>query len=148
MDKAVLDNYLDNLRAIIAKSGHAIQFVMSSESSPPFAYTIGLLPQIGCELFVIGLPQQVAGGIVNDVALRLKKGMVPDGMDILGIAKGFPMRLRKVSPSDARPHVSVMMQLEPEGYLDVRQILFPDETGHFPGDPKYSHPVTQDARQL
>ena len=145
-----IQTYLDRCRGIIARHGHLVQYVGAVPYG--YAYTAGLTPSIGCELVVVALPQPAAHSIINDLVARLKKAPIADNEPIEELAN-MPLILRTIplvdpaSGLDRNELISVARRL---GYLPhyVRQLVWPDKQGKFPGDPAYSHAVAQDVDLL
>lgn len=142
-----IQNYLDSVRALVARFGHAVQSVADC-GGPQFSYTVGIAAHHGYELLTIGLPPRVANQILNDLAAKLAEQPIADGEDIHGLADGFSMRLkthRVVDPGnriDRTNLVSISLRL---GYHVpyVRQLVWPDVLGRFPDEPGYNHPNRQ-----
>jgi hypothetical protein len=139
--------YLDRVRGIVAQHGHMVQAVGSSPQEC-FAYTVGLTPALGCELFIAGLPQGTAMALLNDLAAKLRRRLIPDGENIDDVAAGLPLRLQTYAVTDSARGidrselVAVALRLGyPVQY--IRQMVWPDRKGRFPGEAGYDHPHPQ-----
>ena len=139
--------YLDRCQALIDEHGHMVQSVFADARTPDFAYTIGLSTRGLPELVVIGLPSETATHALNQIAQRLAKDSIPDHQDITEIAN-MPLRLRTVDPDAAWVHMGVARSLLQTRPTAIRQVLWPDPSGRFPGDPAYQFPVTQTLDEL
>lgn len=146
MQKSI-NAYLDRVGSMIAQHGHVVVAVGNSPQEY-FAYTVGLTPTLGCELLTSGLPQSTATSLLNDLAAMLARRLVPDEENIHDVAKGLPLRLQTHAVTDPTRGidrgklVSVALRL---GYpvRFIRQVVWPDPEGRFPGESGYSHPHPQ-----
>ncbi len=144
-----MSQYIKEIKEIVVKHGHAIQYVGEGETSPSFSYTIGLFATLGFELFTIGLPPMYAEPILNMLADMLKKTPIADNIDINDLAEGYPARLVTLDPKEVYQHVGVLYRCtEPQGLIPVRQLVYPDREGYWPWDWKYDLHVTQKLDQL
>lgn len=143
----LLQSFLDRCRALMAEHGHVVQSVFGSDVLPPWAYTVGLSNAGRAELVVIGLPAETATYALNGVARRLAAEKIPDQADIHQVVN-MPLRLRTLSLDAAWPHMSVARTLLTTPPREIRQVLWPDPTGRFPGDPSYRYAISQDLSEL
>lgn len=142
-----LETYLDRCRGLIAQHGFIVQCV-GAESGDGYAYTVGLTGTLGCELITIGLPLGTANAVLNTLAARLVSGLIPDGEDIHEIASGLPVRLQTYAVMDPARGIdrSTLVALSRRlGYpvSHIRQLVWPDRHGRFPGEDGYTHPNPQ-----
>jgi hypothetical protein len=119
-----------------------VQFVFGGNVS--FAYTVGLTPVLGYELCVTGLPAQAAHPILNMLAAVLKRGEVQDGVDLTQIAN-MPCRLLTQPAGKLQMGVASSLGYHPP---TIRQLIWPDQQGHFPDDPAYTHPWKQNLDEI
>ena len=69
--------YKKRIEKLVKKHGHMIQGVGAGEGEPEFCYTVGLYTTYEHpELVIVGLPYNVAAGLLNDMAQRIKEGEV------------------------------------------------------------------------
>lgn len=127
---------LDRGRKIIASEG---LLVVATGRPHVVAYSIGLTTRLGYEVFVVGLPPDVALPIVNALAARLKAAEEPDDTPLEEIAN-MPLRLRFLSRKDSVNATRRLRMIPALGYEPqrIRQLLFPDPQGRFPGEDGYS----------
>ena len=139
--------YLDQLRALIAAHGHAIQAVMGDANEYPFAYTVGRSQRELLEVVVVGLPTDLSGTVLNGVCDRLAAahGALPPVVDDV---VNVPLRLRRV---DLAPGAHPLFMLEHLGLPPPRcviQVMWPCPLGFFPDEKGYSHRCEQDLAQI
>lgn len=130
MDDAGWAHWHATITTNIAKFGQ--QLIGVFDTQPGFTYTIGLDHKHGFELIVFGLPYQIAGFILNDIAAKLAAG------ETLELDKpddrwaNLPC-LFKEADDRARGYVC-----QADRYFDkpVRtiQLVLPDRNGKFPGE--------------
>lgn len=128
------DIYAD-IERNIALSGQHLFLVFASGDAPAFAYSIGNALQGLPELLLIGdFPPRVAGSILNDLGLMMRRACRPLHGDI-DVGGQFPVRLRQAS-ADARQRFTLQVGrfLRHEEY-DVLQVLLCDPAGIYPGEP-------------
>jgi Domain of unknown function (DUF4262) len=151
MDKFNIDAYIDHVRATIDEYGLAIQAVGGGPDTPGFAYTVGLFPTLGFEVLTIAMPVEYAHSILNQLAVMLKEQPIENGVDINELAT-MPLRLRDVDALEASVHVGVASRIYDStlhnGLIPIRQLIWPDPTGHFPNTPEYNYRISQDLSVL
>lgn len=138
--------YLESCARMIDQHGHMVQSVFGDDLKPPFAYTVGISRGGGAELIVIGLPSETSQHLLNGVAARLAEADIPDHQDIVGVVN-MPVRLRTIDADEAWAHMATARALDTRP-ATVRQVLWPDPKGRFPGDPAYRYAVAQALREL
>jgi Domain of unknown function (DUF4262) len=116
----------------VVEHGWMVQGVMAD---PPFLYTVGLAMNVGYEILIAGLPLEHAADIVNDVAHHVMGAVNPpvDGALLHGIIEDLPLRWRHRDSSVCAVGVARLLVLGDD--FDVWQLEWPDDDGHFPGDP-------------
>jgi hypothetical protein len=84
--EAWLDQEDAHIGEIVRRYGWFIQYVAgdsvcpapgcdcSGQDSVPFAYTVGLFGMNHPELLILGVPQQTAGGVLNDLGAQIRAG--------------------------------------------------------------------------
>jgi Domain of unknown function (DUF4262) len=146
-DTAWLDEYYQQCREKIAVHGHIVQHVGGGNGKWAWSYTVGLTAKLGYEIATVGLPSEWTGSILNDLAVRLAREDIKDGVDMCDYAN-VPLRLKTVSVCDTttgrncNEAIAVALRL---GYTPttIRQVIWPDEQGYFPDDVNYNHPCPQ-----
>ncbi len=132
---------IDKGRDIIRTEGH---LVIATGEPVRISYTVGLTPRLGYEVFVIGLPVNVAQHVLNTLASTLVESEIADRVPVDEVAN-VPLRLSFV-PLDTTPATVARLRMIPAlGYAPqrMRQLLIPDTEGVFPGEEGYSLPFAQ-----
>lgn len=140
--KEQLDRYLDRVRALIREHGWIVQSVMpdTSRLEPGFSYTVGLADRQLPDLCVFGLPEAVAGEILNTVARRLVSGeQIGAGQRLDHVVEGFEVALCEVDAGEmGRFRVArALYNAPPKRML---QLLWPDQRGNFPTEASFDEP--------
>lgn len=143
-DPAHLSAFERDLWSTMKRHGHAVMGVFGSDDGePPFAYTVGLSlrDEHGYELAVSGLPHDVMGHILNNLASHLKSlytntGVRPaEGMLVDRIlADGYPIRLHAADPDGPFDLAARLTEVR----APVWQAVWPDKQHRFPGEPGYA----------
>lgn len=160
MDTAIeawLDQEDAHIGAIIRRYGWFIQYVNGDagctapgcdgrgQDSFPFAYTVGLFGMNHPELLILGVPQQTAGGVLNDLGAQIRSGrnLLPGELTTF---KNWPHR---IIPEEV-PHPGLIVfsanrfyQRPPEHSVPVLQLSYDDKSGRFPWEPDYAAPEMQ-----
>lgn len=102
------------------------------------ASTVGLTTRGLPELVVLGLPAEVGGALLHDLAERLLHGdladvEVADGEPVDGLLDGRPPVLLTVRQDLPSPAAGVF------GTARLRQLVWPDRDGRMPWDPGFAH---------
>ena len=139
------DDFEQDCRKIIETYGHMVQQVGGSG----WAYTIGLTSTLGYELICVGLPPQVAEPVLNDLAAMLKGAEIPDEQAIAEISN-MPVILRTIDLAET-PDVGILIGIARRLNIvptKLRQMLWPDPAGNYPGSPDYNIPIPQDLHAI
>ncbi|MDR5744441.1 DUF4262 domain-containing protein [Caballeronia sp. LZ029] len=135
--KNPLKSVLDQTERTVAIHGHAvIGIAADAKAKPPtpgFAYTVGLETTYGQpELIIFGLPYDVAHGVLNDIAARIKNdGFAPkDGDSDDQTLRGNRVFFRAVPASVIGKHLRIAHVLRED--VSALQIIWPDPFGKFP----------------
>jgi hypothetical protein len=108
-----------------------------------FAYTTGLAVTFRWpELICFGLDLDVAGGLLNNAVRELQNRAVQpsSGLELSEVLDGRIVRLRTFSPGLYREHIRwAIWYADRQGLMPAQfpclQLLWPDKSGRFPGDP-------------
>jgi len=146
LDPDKLSFYLDRCVSLIEEHGHMVQSVLSDGGLVGFSYTVGLSLSLNEELLVIGLPPTLATAALNGVARALAGG--DPGATDLEIGLNVPVRLRECPKEEASRHLPLVGVLLPKSPGRIRQVIWPDPNGYFPGDPNYRHLIQQSLDEL
>ena len=129
-----------HMQALIAEHGMAVNPVMPSGNTPPFAYTMGLHAKGLPELLVFGLPPQVAGGLLYELTAHLERDLAagrpvgPGEVTLDGVA--VPTALLEVAGESAREYATVADDLS-QGQAKYLQAVWPAPDGIFPWEAGY-----------
>jgi Domain of unknown function (DUF4262) len=124
---------MNQVRANVRRHGwHATAVT----ETPPWVYTTGLAGTYGHpELLVAGLAPGTAHGLLSAAARLVRDGRrLEPGTDIARVARGFPVRAADVWRGSCRLSFGVADRYYGRP-VPVRQILWPDPAGRFPGEP-------------
>ena len=118
----------------VEEHGWSVTGVIADEHQPGWAYSVGVwhtarLP----ELCVFGLPFEVMGHAINEVASRARDGTRFDAHSpIEGVLEPGPLVLRPVHPSWAGTSLFAVANRFYRRPLEFQQLVWPDERGRFP----------------
>ncbi len=137
--------YFDRIERTIREHGVFIQYVGGDRAtrSTSFAYTIGLHQLGHPELLVLGVSQDTVGGLLNEVAARVRGGTALAPNDILSFDE-WPHRVAvEVVPN---PEEILLMAMDSAALRDstpIRafQLTTDDRQGRFPWDDGYDVPA-------
>lgn len=132
----------EKIKSDIARYGWSGIFVFDSDADrPPFLYTIGLTEIDLPEILVVGLPPDIAHGmVISAIKDMLDEGYVPkDGTVTEKVLTGYKVRYRDLDANLARTHYACQAFFYYENFAGPRtpsviQLVWPDEQGRFPGE--------------
>lgn len=128
--------YLERCEAIIREVGWMVQgvFPAKGDTSPSFAYTVGLHDQGLSELLTFSLPPDVAQMLLNDVGrfLVMSKSLgLPIGGRVEHENWPTPFYLLPARKTEAAQYCTFAMRRSLDA-AQVLQVVWPDRTGKFP----------------
>lgn len=118
--------------------------VGGDEETRPFSYTVGLSGQDRPDIVVVGLPGVTGHTLVHEL-LNLDQPLVA-GMEYLGVARGFPIKLVEPLPGVAEEMTQSQHYHEiyhPDKEWKALQLLWPDPDKRFPGHPLFDPTMEQ-----
>lgn len=123
-------------RENVRRDGWHATGVLDAAGQPGYMYTTGLTATFRHpELVIVGLPPDAAVGVLAAAAGRIEEdGPLTPGGEYDRIADGFTVRVRDVAPAFCRLSFAVSNRFYGRR-VPVRQIVWPDPGGRFPGDP-------------
>ena len=130
-----LDAYLEKIVNLIEEHGWAVQAVMTN---PPVFYTVGLTLRYRLpELVVSGLDFDTARGILNELAVKLKKKelVLVENKNFDEVFEGFSARFKQLSEAEAQELKVAAIFTPDESPVNAWQLLWPDPSGKFSDDP-------------
>jgi hypothetical protein len=127
-----MNDFLDRTRRLIAEHGWSL---VSVHDDVVFVYTCGLTAKDLPEVVIAGLSGDTAAGLLNDVVKRILDAPPgpADGENIEGIAN-FPLRLHTIEDPVVLEHIPRVARVIAGGEVRLRQLLWPDTQGRFPGE--------------
>lgn len=136
---------VDVLRRVEAH-GFTTIYVGGDAKKPPYAYTVGLCAKAGehREIIVFGLPQNVAIRILGIIGQRIINGEdMPLRQDIAQILEVYPVQFTAVSAKAFAEYGRVANWyareiLKRDRRVQALQLLWPDVSGKFPGNPGFA----------
>jgi len=149
--EARIDQDNAHITAIVRRYGWYIQYVCGStlkesgEAGPPFAYTVGLFGLHHPELLILGVPPEVAAGVLNMLGDRIKAGedLTPN------FPVSFEDRAWKLLP-EVVPNPGEVLFVANSYYdlpsctsVPALQLSYDDREGRFPWEPRYAAPSMQ-----
>lgn len=132
-------DYIDNhLKPLIAEHRWAVQgCVPGSPEEPAWFYTIGLTGMGLPELVVVGLPEQYAIPVLNEVAGRHIADPLPPGGEI--DMDGLKMRIVGVDQDEVAGRLIFAESVYGAGNVTAVQVLWSDKDGFWPDQPSWPH---------
>jgi hypothetical protein len=128
----------------IARIGWSVTVVFPNahEPGPWFGYTIGLTAHDQPELVIAGIPNpHVLHAILNDLAERVHRdGMrLRHGQRISDLLVGYDTVIIDGTDTSVL-HPGTAIARYGAARIRLRQIVWPDQAGHFPWDTGYAYP--------
>lgn len=120
----------------IAKDGVFIQLVGGDDSSPPFAYTIGLSPKHGHELIIMGMGLENSGHFLNIFALYMRENELPMHEPMEDFAN-LPLMFVPCAPDLLGNKVQQAFNYYDTEDIKFVQCVLSDRQGRFWTDPEY-----------
>lgn len=118
----------------IAKYGCTIMHVMEEDTSPPFAYSIGIYQETRApEIIVIGLKQPMAHFIVNEYNRRVRSSeRIVAGGFYSDFIEGFEVFAEDVPLSEYDDYLGQAIDFYGDHSFKVIQIIYPTTKGIWP----------------
>jgi hypothetical protein len=137
-----LDEFFDEQSRLIDRYGWTVVHVEPTEDDPPgavpFGYTVGLT-EIGLpEVAIAGVPLDVTGPLLNEMAARITQDgeRLRHGRRVSGLVAGHDLLVVAGEPTDEVFPGSAMYRYG-EGRVRLCQLVWPDPDGRFPWQPGY-----------
>jgi hypothetical protein len=112
--------------------------VHGDDEWPKFTYSVGLYRRFGVpEVIILGLAQELAHWMVNELAARGRAGgrfQLGDTLD--GLLEGFAVTLRPVPRPHVEAHFGWAMWFYDGEAFPTAQVVFPSTRGVWPWDPE------------
>lgn len=133
------DRYYAQVLTKIEEHGWMVQAVMGLPDQPDvlsFCYTAGLALKGLPELYLIGLPIELGGAILNETAQQMVDTTVPvTNGQVLDLA--YSTQFRVHGPIDAGQAEMFLAKRINEGSFVAMQVMWPDTEGRFPDEEGY-----------
>ncbi|MFI7608501.1 DUF4262 domain-containing protein [Micromonospora sp. NPDC049366] len=138
--EARLRMYLESVEGVIREHGWMVQFVFPTENEPgvPFAYTVGLTAKGRPELVIAGLPDQVAGQLLNMAAEASLQAPFEAGQTVDDLAT-VPFRVVTADLAE----VGMARNLYGDERVSALQLVWPARNGAFPWEPTWPDDTRQ-----
>jgi hypothetical protein len=142
MKKLTIDQLHRGIARDIKRAGRFVMCVGGDENSPPFAYTIGNT--------IAGLPELLMIGdvgvayLLHDLSQKmLERDTAFDEGELVSLGGKFPVKIINASTIGAWDDFT-SQATKHFGHDDyaVQQVLIPDRSGRFPGDPGCAPPYS------
>jgi hypothetical protein len=132
----IVDLGEDFIRRCVEEHGWAVQGVAEDAEGPGFSYSVGLHRCFGhAELIVIGLPNQVAARVLNELGERIRIGARLQAGQLLDEVLGHPVKLHSVrEPQSIKEHMGYALWFYDGRPFELLQVLWPDQQHRFPDD--------------
>jgi len=137
------DPFLDQIREVIESHGQYLQQVFADpDEGPSFAYTVGNTGRALPELIVVGEDAEVLGPALDRLGQQQRDGKRRFGAGDVVTLEGYKVPLRLGATCDfARSYFATLVsRYYGRSDFELLQVIWPDEEGHFPGEPGWSHP--------
>lgn len=118
-----------------------LQVTEGEASEPAFQYSVGLTHSFEHPELCFFHPNAALGhAVINDFRDRIRSGeRFTDGQRASGALEGFDVVLRTAHTSHYREHFGFDRWLYGGDNFEMLQIVWPDKSGRFPGEPE-CHP--------
>lgn len=135
------------IRDRVEKFGLAIQFAFPTEEGqgPRFAYTIGMTDIGHPELLVIGLPDELAGLVFNQVHDELRTGQRSGTELVIEKILSVPLQVHATDPGKSSTYT-----IQGDEYYRIRglkpvysQLIWPDPAGVYPHQDGFDEDMRQ-----
>jgi hypothetical protein len=136
--KKKIDAFEAKIEGVIATYGWNVIGVFGDDETgePTFSYTVGLADKGLPELFMSGLPPEMAHGLLNDVATRLVNGeKLQTHTPVDKVLQGYDVVLVEAKPAKAAKFTTIALARNPG--CKVWQVGWPDKDGNFPWEAGY-----------
>jgi Domain of unknown function (DUF4262) len=138
------NDYLDQVRAVIASNGWAVQCVEGRETyidhrhiiEPQFAYSVGLTVRQRPEIIIVGsFDPELVGQVINSAIISAEEygEEYADQMVAKRVLQDYSVVFREVTPECTLRVALVAKRLY--GNIRLLQMFLPDEAGRFPWQP-------------
>jgi hypothetical protein len=126
------------LSDVAAHGCHVIK-VLRSESTPPFAYSIGLFHSFAHpEVLLVGLDLDLMHRLINDIRDHIRAGaLFSAGSRSSAILKGLDCEFRSVAPAHYPNLFGRAIWFYSGEDFPAVQCVWPDRQGRFPGQPDF-----------
>jgi len=139
-DREIIDQeLLDDIK----EYGLQVLHVMADEEGPGFSYSIGLFKSYGHpEIIMIGLKQQLAHTLINNMAYDIKEGKVFTPFEYeAGILDDFDCYLIEVDKSNYDAYVGQAQRYYDGDGFPLLQCVYPTVKGIYPWEDEWPESV-------
>lgn len=138
-----LDDFFEEQSRLIDKFGWTVVHVEPTEDDPPgvvpFGYTVGLTESGLPEVAVAGVPLDLTGALLNEMAARIRHDgeRLRHGGRVTGLVTGHDLLVVAGDPTD-EVFPGAAMYRYGEDRVRLRQLVWPDPRGRFPWQSGYA----------
>ncbi|WP_196223232.1 DUF4262 domain-containing protein [Roseibium sp. RKSG952] len=129
---------LDKTREHIRKYGWSVIGVFPDQDGgePGFSYSVGFTHTLKHpEIFVVGLNQQTAQVLLNDLGNRIRKGeRFDEPVMVDKLLREYSAAIRPITDETAREYSNVGRAALRGVKFEACQLFYPDQVGRFPWD--------------
>jgi hypothetical protein len=129
-----LESLHRGIAADIASHGWSVMQISDNYGGPDFAYSIGLLPTFEHpEIFIIGLPLDLAYRLLNDVGHAVREGRsFADGDTADDFLEGYAVTFRQIPKRQLGPYLGTAIRFLEVNSFPALQFVYPDREHHWP----------------
>jgi len=132
--------YFKKVDRNIREYGCHITTVLEDRDTTPFGYSTGLFQNFNIpELFISGLPSGLTNEIINDYSKKYRFDKVPLLKVINNLTERFPVYFIEIKNEKIKDYVLSSIKHYGDNSYEYLQLIFPDLSGHFPGDKNYNY---------
>lgn len=154
--QAWIDQEDAHIASIIREYGWFIQYVggdtcvrpgcgCPKQGGPPFAYTVGLFGLAHPELLILGVPQDTAAGVLNNLGKQVREGNPLVAGQLVDF-EAWPHRIipeEVPNPGDIAFAANRFYQRPAEASVPLLQLSYDDILGKFPWEDGHLRPDLQ-----
>ena len=131
------------LKNDVTKFGLQVMYVMEDETGPGFSYSIGLFESYQHpEIIMIGLKQELAHTLINNMAYDIKKGKIFSSLTFeAGILDDFKCYITEVEKSNYDNYVGQAQRYYKGDAFPLLQCVYPTVKGIYPWEAEWPESI-------
>lgn len=141
MENSILTN--KTTQEYIDEFGLTIIHILGDDEGPQFSYSIGLFKSYGHpEIIIIGLKQQLAHKLINNIANDIKRGIKYEPFEYSAdILNGFECYFVEVEKSNYNNYVGQATQYYKGDGFPLLQCIYPTVKGSYPWEDEWPESI-------